>query len=94
MVAFGDEEAKRRKHVGLAFEQGQAIGEQLGRLAAETDLLKAWIKIMGDMNTQIRELIEQGQDDAQAGYYIAVCGIQREAMEMFTAILTDEETAD
>ena len=94
VVAFGDEEAKRRKHVGLAFEQGQVIGEQLGRLAAETDLLKVWIKIMGDMNTQIRELIEQGQDDAAAGYYIAVRNIQREAMELFTAILTDEETAD
>lgn len=94
VVAFGDEEAKRRKHVGLAFEQGKAFGEEIGRLSAETDLLKVWIKIMGDMNTQIRELIEQGQDDAQAGYYIAVCGIQREAMELFTAILTDEETAD
>jgi hypothetical protein len=94
VVAFGDEEAKRRKHVGLAFEQGKAFGEEIGRLSAETDLLKVWIKIMGDMNTQVRELIEQGQDDAQAGYYIAVCGIQREAMELFTAILTDEETAD
>jgi len=94
VVAFSEEEAKRRKHVGLAFEQGRAFGEEMGRLASEADILKCWIKIMGDMNTQVRELIEQGQDDAQAGYYIAVCGIQREAMELFTAILTDEETAD
>ena len=94
MVAFSEEEAKRRKHVGLAFEQGRALGEEMGRLASEADLLKCWIKIMGDMNTQIRELIEQGQDDAKAGYYIAVANIQREAMELFTALLTDEETAD
>lgn len=94
VVAFSEEEAKRRKHVGLAFEQGKAFGEEMGRLSAETDLLKVWIKIMGDMNTQLRELIEQGQDDAKAGYYIAVANIQREAMELFTAILTDEETAD
>lgn len=94
MVAFSEEESKRRKHVGLAFNQGRALGEEMGRLAAEADLLKCWIKIMGDMNTQLRELIEQGQDDARAGYYIAVANIQREAMELFTALLTDEETAD
>ena len=94
MVAFGDEEAKRRKHVGLAFERGKAFGEQLGRIAAETDILKQWIRLMGDMNTQIRELVEQGQDDAGVGYYIAVVGIQREAIEMMTAFLTDGETED
>ena len=94
MVAFGDEEAKQRKHVGMAFKQGQAIGEQLGRIAAETDILKHWIRLIGDMNTQIRELIEQGQDDAREGYYIAVSNIQREAIEMMTAFLTDGETED
>jgi hypothetical protein len=94
MVAFSEEEAKRRKHVALAFEQGRAFGEEMGRLASEAELLKCWIKIMGDMNTQIRELIEQGQDDAKAGYYIAVANIQREAMEVFTTLLTDGETAD
>ena len=94
MVAFSDEEAKALKHVGVAFEQGQAIGEQLGRIAAETDILKQWIRLMGDMNTQIRELIEQGQDDAREGYYIAVSNIQREAIEMMTAFLTDGETED
>lgn len=94
MVAFGDEEAKRRKHAGLAFEQGKAFGEQLGRIAAETELLKQWIRLMGDMNAQVRELVEQGQDDAGAGYYIAVVSIQREAIEMMTAFLIDGETED